>query len=177
MAATKKKPQPKEKITADNYDAKAGRMSNTERDKKQKDALGLFIRGYSLQSISEMENIKVGVPTLSRWAKDHNWEEQKQLQNISPAEIKAMILKNVAAIKQGKEMPYKPDDISKLAAAWERMDDNKKKAVYSMESFDQFMDWFMDKCAKTRVIKKREANLELLKVVRELQDEYIATLL
>lgn len=167
----------KQIITSDNYDlSKPGRMSNADRDKKQKDALGLFVRGYSLQSISEMENIKVGVPTLSRWAKDHNWEEQKELQNISPSEIKAMILKNVAAIKLGKEMPYKPDDISKLAAAWERMDDSKKRAVYSMESFDQFMDWFMDKCARSKA-KKRETDLELLKIVRTLQDEYIATLL
>ena len=177
MALTRKNNQPRENITADNYDiGKSGRMNNSERDKKMKDALGLFIRGYSMQSISEMENIQVGIKTLNRWSKEHNWDEQKQLQNISPAEIKAMILKNVAAIKQGKAMPYKPDDVSKLAAAWERMDDNKKKAVYSMESFDQFMDWFMDKCAKSKV-KDRTRDLELLKTVRALQDEYIATLL
>ncbi len=157
-------------------DAKPGRMNNAERDKKQRDALGLFIRGYSFQSISQMENIKVGVATLKAWAKDHNWEEQKQLHNISPAEIKAMILKNVAAIKQGKEMPYKPDDISKLASAWERMDDNKKKAVYSMESFDQFIDYCIDKAAKMKG-EKRDNFLELIKDIRTEQEEYIFTLL
>ncbi len=27
-------------------------------------------------------------------------------------------------------MPYKPDDISKMAKAWKEIDDERKKAVY-----------------------------------------------
>jgi len=156
--------------------SKSGRMMNSERDKKISDAMGLFIRGYSLQSISEMETIQVGVKTLNAWRKKGNWDEEKQLQNISPNEIKAMIRSNIAAIKSGKAMPYKPDDISKLAASWERMDDVKKKAVYSMEAFDSFIDWFMDVIAKSKA-DKREKNLEYLKVIRLLQTEYIDTLI
>jgi hypothetical protein len=123
-----------------------------------------------------MPNINVGVPTLKSWSKEDNWEEHKQLHNISPSEIKAMILTNVAAIKQGKAMPYKPDDISKLAAAWERMDDSKKRAVYSMESFDQFIDWAIDKAAKMKG-EKRDDFLETVKIIRAQQEEYIYTLL
>lgn len=156
---------------------KKGRMSNIEKDKKMADALGMYIRGYSLQSISEMETILVGVKTLAKWAKDECWDEQKELQNISPNEIRAMILKNVAAIKSGKAMPYKPDDISKLAAAWDKMDDAKKKAVYTMEAFDAFIDFLLDKTARHKSGKKREKALETLKEVRELQDEYMQTLL
>ena len=121
---------PKNKIETDTVDTEEvkqqGRMKNAERDKKQKDALGLYIRGWSLQSISEMETIKVGLKTLTNWKKRYNWEEEKKLQNISPNEIKAMIRSNIAAIKSGKQMPYKPDDISKMAKAWESMDDNRK---------------------------------------------------
>ena len=155
---------------------KTGRLANVDRDKKINDALGLFVRGYSLQSISEMETIRIGIKTLNAWRIKGNWDEEKQLQNISPNEIKAMIRSNIAAIKSGKAMPYKPDDISKLAAAWERMDDIKKKAVYSMESFDAFIDWFMDVIAKSKA-EKREKNLEYLKVIRILQTEYIDTLI
>ncbi|NHN26767.1 hypothetical protein FIA58_013865 [Flavobacterium jejuense] len=153
-----------------------GRLKNTERDRKIQDAQCLFIRGYSLQSISEMETIRIGVKTLNSWRKKFNWDEEKQLQNISPNEIKSMIRSNIAAIKSGKSMPYKPDDISKLAAAWERMDDNKKKAVYSMEAFDSFIDWFTDLVAKSKG-QKRDTNLELLKKIRLLQDNYIETLI
>lgn len=163
--------------TVDTEDVKQqGRMRNAERDKKQKDALGLFVRGYSLQSISEMETIKVGLKTLTAWKKQFNWEEEKQLQNISPNEIKAMIRSNIAAIKSGKQMPYKPDDISKMAKAWETMDDNRKKAVYSMESFDGFIDYFTDITAQSTG-KKRETNLQLLKTIRTLQENYIETLI
>jgi hypothetical protein len=160
----------------DNGILKSGRLTNVDRDKKISDALGLYVRGYSLQSISEMETIRVGVKTLNAWRIKGNWDEEKQLQNVSPKEIKAMIRSNIAAIKLGKPMPYKPDDISKLAAAWERMDDIKKKAVYSMEAFDAFIDWFMDVIAKSKA-DKREKNLEYLKIIRLLQTEYIDTLI
>jgi hypothetical protein len=56
------------------------------------------------------------------------------------------------------------------------MDDVKKKAVYSMEAFDSFIDWFMDVIAKSKA-DKREKNLEYLKVIRLLQTEYIDTLI
>lgn len=163
--------------TADTEEVKQqGRMRNAERDRKIKDAEGLYIRGFSLQAISEFETIKVGLKTLSGWKKTHNWDEKKQLENISPNEIKGMIRANVAAIKSGKHMIYKPDDISKLAAAWDKMDDNKKKAVYSMEAFDSFIDWFTDIVAKSTG-NKRETNLQLLKTIRTLQDNYIETLI
>ena len=162
--------------TTDKDVLKSGRLANAERDKKINDALGLFIRGYSLQSISEMETIRVGVKTLNAWRVKGNWDEEKQLQNISPQEIKKMIRSNIAAIKSGKAMPYKPDDIAKLASAWDKMDDLKKKAVYSMEAFDAFIDWFMDVIAKSKA-DKREKHLEYLKVIRLLQTEYIDTLI
>ena len=153
-----------------------GRLRNAERDKKIKDALGLYVRGWSLQSISEMETISIGLKTLNDWRKRYNWDEEKQLQNISPNEIKAMIRSNIAAIKSGKQMPYKPDDISKMAKAWETMDDSRKKAVYSMEAFDGFIDYFTDITAKSKD-KNRETNLQLLKTIRTLQENYIETLI
>lgn len=163
--------------TVDSEEVKQqGRMRNAERDQKIKDAEALYIRGFSLQSISEFETIKVGVKTLTDWKKRYSWDEKKQLENISPNEIKAMIRSNIAAIKSGKQMTYKPDDISKLASAWDKMDDNRKKAVYSMEAFDGFIDWFTDTVAKSSG-DKRESNLQLLKTIRNLQDTYIETLI
>jgi len=163
--------------TADTQEVKQqGRMNNAEKDRKQKDAMGLYIRGFSLQSISEFETIKVSVKTLTDWKKRYNWDEEKQLQNISPSEIKAMIRSNIAAIKSGKQMPYSPDGISKLAKAWGEMDDNKKKAVYYMEAYDAIIDYQTDITAKSTE-KKRENNLRLLKEMRIIQESYIETLI
>lgn len=152
-----------------------GRMTNAERDRKIKDAEALYVRGFSLQSISEFETIKIRVKTLREWEKRYEWAEKKQLQNISPNEIKQMIRSNIAAIKLGKEMPYKPDDIAKMAKAWKQIDDERKKAVYSMEAFDAFIDWFTDVVAQSKG-EKREQNLHLLKQIRLLQENYIDTL-
>ena len=89
--------------TVDTEDVKQqGRMRNAERDRKIKDAEALYIRGFSIQSISEFETIQVGTKTLAGWKKLHNWDEKKQLENISPNEIKGMIRSNIAAIKSGK---------------------------------------------------------------------------
>lgn len=156
--------------------AKRGRMSNEERDRLKSDALALYVRGYSIQSISKMEAINITVDTLRAWKKEGDWEEQKKLQNISPSEIKDMILKNIAAIKSGKAMPYTPDAISKLAKAWEKMDDVKKRAIYTMEAFDGFAGWMLDKATQTKG-EKRENFINKLKAFRVLQDEYLNTLL
>ncbi len=153
-----------------------GRLSNQERDRIKQDALALYVRGYSLQSISALDNILISVTTLRKWSKHEDWAEQKRLQNISPSEIKAMILKNIAAIKSGKTMPFRPDDISKLAAAWEKMDDARKRAVYSMEAFGGFADWMLDRATKTKG-EKRKAFIDNLQLFRSLQDEYLNTLL
>nr|DAO04473.1 MAG TPA: Protein of unknown function (DUF1804) [Bacteriophage sp.] len=162
--------------TADTEEIKQqGRMTNAERDRKIKDAEALYIRGYSLQSISELETIGVRIKTLREWEKRYEWKDKKQLYNISPSEIKALIRSNVASIKLGKHMPYKPDDISKMAKAWKEIDDERKKAVYSMEAFDAFIDWFTDIVAQSKG-NKREDNLQLLKQIRLLQDNYIQTL-
>lgn len=166
----------KEIDTADTEELKnQGRMTNAERDRKIKEAEALFIRGFSLQSISEFETIGIRVKTLQDWKKRYNWEEKKQLQNISPSEIKAMIRSNIAAIKLGKQMPYKPDDIAKMAKAWKEIDDERKKAVYSMEAFDGFVDWLTDLVAQSKD-KKREDYFQLLKEIRLLQDNYIDSL-
>lgn len=166
----------KEIDTADTEEIKQqGRMNNAERDRKIKEAEALFIRGFSLQSISEFETIGIRVKTLQDWKKRYNWEEKKQLQNISPSEIKAMIRSNIAAIKLGKQMPYKPDDIAKMAKAWKEIDDERKKAVYSMEAFDGFVDWLTDLVAQSKG-KKREDYFQLLKEIRLLQDNYIDSL-
>jgi len=166
----------KEAETADTEELKnQGRMHNAERDRKIKEAEGLYIRGFSLQSISEFETIRVSLRTLAIWKKRHAWDEKKRLENTSPNEIRAMIRTNVAAIKSGKQMPYKPDDISKLAAALEKMDDVKRKAVYFIDAFDSFIDWFTGIVAKSDG-KKREDSLHLLKQIRLLQENYIDTL-
>lgn len=151
-----------------------GRMTNAQRDLKKSQARDLFIKGFSLQTISEIT--EVGIKTLGSWRDADNWEHEKELNTIRPTEIKKMILEYVVAVKNGKAPPYKADDLSKISAAFDRLSDKRKKAVYSMETVDDFCSWLLDRAAK-RNGKKREEALNQLKEIRVHFDAYITQLL
>jgi hypothetical protein len=87
-----------------------------------------------------------------------------------------MILEYVRDLKNGDTPLYKADDLSKISAAFDRLNDSRKKAVYTMESFDDFSQFMMVK-AGNNTGKKREDLIELLKLVRPYFDQYITELL
>lgn len=80
------------------------------------------------------------------------------------------------AIEKGEPLPYKADDVSKVVAAFDRITDSKKIAVYSMESIDGFSSYMLEKAGKN-IGKKRDALLDLIKEIRPHFDEYITELL
>lgn len=151
-----------------------GRMTSVQRDYKKSQGKDLFIKGFSVTNISEI--IGVGIKTVSGWRDLHNWEGEKEINAVRPSEIKKMILQYVLDIKDGKKPQYKADDLSKISAAFDRLNDGRKKAVYSMEVIDDFSQ-FMMVLAGTNIGKKREELLELLQDARIYFDKYVNELL
>ncbi len=151
-----------------------GRMTNTERDYLISKGGDLYALGVSPTNISEL--LKVGLKTIYKWRDEHNWEKLKELNNIRPSEIKKMILEYVVALKNGEKPAYKADDLSKISAAFDRLNDSRKQAVYTMESFDNFSKFLMESAAKEKG-KKREEIIDVLKNTRIYFDKYIALLL
>jgi hypothetical protein len=80
------------------------------------------------------------------------------------------------AIQNGEELPYKADDVSKVVAAFDRITDSKKVAVYTMESIDGFSSYMLEKAGKN-IGKKREDILNLIKIIRPHFDQYVTDLL
>lgn len=153
---------------------KTGRLTAVERDYKKSQGKDLFIKGFSISNISEI--IGIGVKTLSTWRDEDDWEKEKELNNIRPSEIKRMILEYVRDLKNGETPLYKADDLSKISAAFDRLNDSRKKAVYTMESFDDFSQFMLVKAGKNTG-KKRDEILDFIKSVRPFFDEYITELL
>ncbi|SCY94603.1 hypothetical protein SAMN02927903_03039 [Flavobacterium caeni] len=149
-------------------------MTASERDYKQSQGKDLFVKGFSLPSISEITG--VGIKTLGAWRDDGQWEKERELNNIRPSEIKKLILQYVIDIKEGRRPMHKADDLSKIAAAFDRLNDSRKRAVYTMESLDGFSQ-FMMVLAGNSTGKKREDLLELLKNSRMYFDKYVNELL
>lgn len=145
-------------------------MSAAQSDYKKLQAKDLFVKGFSLTNISEI--LGVGIKTLSNWRELYNWENEKELFAVRPSEIKKLILQYVLDIRDGKKPAHKADDLSKISAAWDRMDDDRKKAVYTMESFDGFSQ-FMVVQAGNNIGQKRDNILVLLQTIRVHFDKYI----
>ena len=151
-----------------------GRMTAVERDYKKSQGKDLFIKGFSITNISEI--IGVGVKTLSGWRELHNWEGEKELNNIRPTKKKKLILQYVLDIKEGKKPQHKADDLAKISAAFDRLNDGRKKAVYTMESIDDFSQFMMVEAGNSTG-KKRDEVLVLLQTIRVYFDKYVTELL
>lgn len=151
-----------------------GRMTSIERDYKKSQGKDLFIKGFSLGNISEI--IGVGIKTLTSWRDADNWEGEKELNNVRPSEIKKLILQYVLDIKEGRKPAHKADDLSKISAAFDRLNDSRKKAVYTMESIDGFSQFMVVEAGKNTG-KKRDELIELIKTIRPHFDKYVCNLL
>lgn len=150
------------------------RMTTLDRNQKQSDCKKLFLAEISLQDIKNITGVTV--KTLSKWRDEFLWEDEKELMSIKPSEIRKLTLKQAVAISKGEPLPYKSDEISKIVAAFDRITDHRKIAVYSMESIDSFSSFMLKKAGKAKG-KKREEILHLIKNVRPYFDDFITELL
>ena len=151
-----------------------GRMTAAKRDYLQAQGKDLYAKGFSIPNIGEL--IGVGEKTLYKWRDEHNWEKARELALIKPSEIKNMILEYLVALRKGESLPYKADDLSKVSAAFDRLNDSRKKAVYTMETFDDFTSHIITMAGRSKG-EKRKRLLEQLKDMRVIMDSYVNTLL
>ncbi|MEC3875944.1 terminase gpP N-terminus-related DNA-binding protein [Chryseobacterium salviniae] len=150
------------------------RLTAAEADYKKSQGKELFVKGFTIANISEI--IGIGVKTLGKWREEGKWDEEKDLASLKPSNIRKLTLKMALAIENGKPLPYKADDVSKVVAAFDRITDSKKIAVYTMESIDGFSSYMLEKAGKS-IGKKREVLLEILKEIRPHFDSYVTELL
>lgn len=150
------------------------RLTAAEADYKKSQGKELFVKGFTIANIAGI--IGVGEKTLGLWRKNNLWDEEKELATLKPSNIRRLTLKCALAIEKGEPLPYKADDVSKVVAAFDRITDSKKIAVYTMESIDGFSSYMLEKAGKNTG-KKREALLDLLKEIRPHFDIYVTDLL
>ena len=119
------------------------RLKAADADYKKSQGKELFVKGFTITNISEI--IGIGVKTLGKWRDEDKWDEEKELASLKPSNIRKLTLKMALAIEKGEPLPYKADDVSKVVAAFDRITDRKKIAVYTMESIDGFSSFMLEK--------------------------------
>lgn len=150
------------------------RLKSEVRDQKKRDAKNLFVNGFSIMNICKI--VGITRKTLDDWKVEDKWEEEKELNTIKPSAIRKLTLKQALAISKGEKLPYKTNDIINTVAAFDRITDNKKRAVYFMESMDILGNFMLEKAALAKP-KKREEILADLKKLRPYADDLKAKLI
>lgn len=150
------------------------RLKKEERIEKQSQGRQLYASGFSIIDIASI--IGVTQKTLRSWADKDLWEEERELASLKPSTMKRLTLKCALAIQNGEPLPYKADDISKIVAAFDRVTDSRKKAVYTMESIDNFTHFMLNAAGKKKASEQKKV-LEQIKSIRPYFDQYITQLL
>jgi hypothetical protein len=150
------------------------RLTKEKKLEKQSQGRQLYASGFSIIDIANI--IGVTQKTLRSWSEKDKWEEERELASLKPSTMKRLTLKCALAIQNGEPLPYKADDISKIVAAFDRVTDSRKKAVYTMESFDQFTNFLLGLAGKQKPAEQ-QSTLELIKTIRPFFDKYITKLL
>jgi hypothetical protein len=149
------------------------RLRAEVRDQKKREAKQLYVSGFSITNISKI--VGIGVKSLGLWKEEDNWEEEKELNTIKPSAIRKLTLKQALAISKGEPLPYKTNDIINTVAAFDRITDSKKRAVYFMESMDIFSNFMLETAAAAKP-KKRQEVLDAIQLIRPYFDDLKAKL-
>lgn len=144
------------------------RMSNDVADTKKRQAQELYIKGLSVQSISEI--IEVSVASLNKWKNENEWDEAKKIQNISISELQNMVLETFDQMRNGEAPKIKPDEISKLASAFEKLSNKQKQLPYLYDSFELLTTLLSENVVIAKS-KDKAFKLACLKYVRAAMQE------
>ena len=139
------------------------RMSNTERDDKIRQGFDMFDAGISEATIAEI--LDVNINTVYRWKKENDWENRKQVNQLSMGEIRKTILQSWDDCVNGRVPKIHPDTASKFAAAFEKFSDKSKTLSYMFEIFAMFTNELLLDVQNAKPEKQQDL-LEFAKRVR-----------
>ncbi len=149
------------------------RISDHDRTKKQAQARELYIKDLSITFIAEAVQVKAD--TLKIWAKEGQWEDIKRANNITPSQIQNMILQCAETIKQGKVPAVSPDQLAKLASAFEKLSDKHKHLGYMIDAFTELRTHILQKAQAQDASKDKEKYLVMAQTLTPITDEIINT--
>ncbi len=147
------------------------RLKTDVKRRKQAQAKRLYLKQMTLEEISEI--ISISLNSLRNWKIEGYWDDALRLQNITPSEMQMKVLDTMQEMERGEKPKFTPDEISKLAKAYDVLSDKKKNFGYMMDNFNTLSD-FLLKCVtqQTTQLKKQEL-LEFTQKAREYMDEVL----
>ena len=143
-----------------------------ELEKKKAIALQLYLAGQEQKTIADQ--LSITQTTISRWAAQNHWREQRAARTITRPQLVNKILQAIdelldKVLKSEDQvlMAGVPDKLAKLAATIEKLD-KKANIVDTIEVFMAFSRW-LEFQAQT----DREITPALLAAFNKYQNKYI----
>ena len=150
------------------------RFTKKDKDDLVQRAEKMFLDGFDHNTIADL--IGVTVSTVEKWSRDGDFETKRKRRLISLSEIRNTILETFAELKDGKEPKIKPDDISKIAKAFETFSDKKKVLAYMYEAFERLEQDTIMMIQKSKLKKDKQEWFDFLQKQRTIMDITIANL-
>lgn len=147
------------------------RLKAEVKRKKQAEAKRLYLKQMSLEEISDI--IDISLNTIRNWKTEGNWEDTLKLQNITPSEMRMKVLDTMQAMENGEKPKFKPDDIAKLAKAYDLFSDRKKNFGYMMDNLNAFSDFLLKLVTQQPTQAKKQAMLKFTQQARGYMDEML----
>ncbi|MBY0244946.1 MAG: hypothetical protein K2Q03_05775, partial [Sphingobacteriaceae bacterium] len=147
------------------------RLGEQDKIKKQAQAREMYTRDFSITFISEVVGVKP--ETIRTWAKVGEWEDLKRANAITPSHIQNMILQCAEEIKEGRTPKISPDQLAKLASAYEKLSDKRKHLGYMIDAFSELRNHLLRKAQEASQKTDKQKMLSLAQEMSPLTDEII----
>lgn len=134
----------------------------------------LYVKGFDITTIAEI--LKLSVNTISRWAREHEYERSRRSQIIALSEIRNSILESYADMLEGRQPKIKPDDAAKYAMAFERFSARKQVLTYMYEAFELLTEQYQRNIQNAQTNAEKETALKDLQKLRANMDIVIGRL-
>jgi transcriptional regulator with XRE-family HTH domain len=128
-------------------------------------ALQLSQAGWSQKDIAERLGCEEA--TISKWAKDEDWQTRKNAIRVTPQEIANKNLLAIGmlldfleriSVSESTVVTYSKvvDQITKLASVVEKINKEKSSVVTAIDAFDDFSAWLEGYAEKVRGVTDRD---------------------
>lgn len=148
-----------------------GRLTKEQSEKKRLDGKRMFINGLSYTEISKI--LEVHIDTVKKYALADHWEDAKKMHQVSIGEMKAEVLNTFHSLKNGEKPKLSADQITKVVAAFEKLNDRKKNVAYAVENFELLTNALIQKATKSSSKKQKEERIHILKYVSEVMQQLV----
>ena len=146
-------------------------MTNEIRQQKQSEGKRMYVKGQTIEFIAIA--LEVSDKTINKWRKQYEWDEARNVNRVSIDDLSAEILQALYDMKEGNELKIDPDKVSKLVAAYKKLNDLRSTIPYNISAYNLATEEMYEQARKLQGNDKQQYIDTVLKPMRILFEKII----